>query len=351
MQHLWFQSTLPRRERHQHRSKAHPHQPFQSTLPRRERHARTSHKQSSKPVSIHAPAKGATHNEVELSALYTCFNPRSREGSDTSFYNSRRPISRFNPRSREGSDHRLPLDHHRHHQFQSTLPRRERLNQYNAKAHLDRFNPRSREGSDPRRVAISNVLICFNPRSREGSDLTGEPSRVFLKKFQSTLPRRERRDFFTKGRWFILFQSTLPRRERHRLGKFCRYHSNVSIHAPAKGATCDFSRYRCRCGGFNPRSREGSDIRLSVFMVMRQVSIHAPAKGATRLLFQSQGLCVVSIHAPAKGATCAFWLDASLVESFNPRSREGSDIRLQLRCIILWVFQSTLPRRERRPTL
>ena len=79
-----------------------------------------------------------------------------------------------------------------------------------------------------------------------------------------------------------------------------------------------------------------------------EISIHAPAKGATKhnlsLLtsfeFQStlprkerlgekggvQQYFIISIHAPAKGATP---FDCSLAEElryFNPRSRERSDI-------------------------
>ena len=104
MQHLWFQSTLPRRERHQHRSKAHPHQPFQSTLPRRERHARTSHKQSSKPVSIHAPAKGATYLTLGLFAEVGVSIHAPAKGATSLIY-----LKVFTSRG-----------------FQSTLPRRER---------------------------------------------------------------------------------------------------------------------------------------------------------------------------------------------------------------------------------
>ena len=55
----------------------------------------------------------------------------------------------------------------------------------------------------------------------------------------------------------------------------------ISIHAPAKGAT--FSAYRCIPSkwNFNPRSREGSDINNCHFFHILSISIHAPAKGAT----------------------------------------------------------------------
>ena len=54
---------------------------------------------------------------------------------------------------------------------------------------------------------------------------------------------------------------------------------------------------------FNPRSREGSDDDVSLLAGSLDVSIHAPAKGATyyyRITAREFG---VSIHAPAKGAT------------------------------------------------
>ena len=144
------------------------------------------------PVSIHAPTKGATRRMCQ-GLMRLCFNPRSHEGSDSiraissltcfSFQSTlprreRLGVARynhsysqgFNPRSHEGSDGEY---------------RGEIINQY-------RFNPRSREGSDnsdvakklgisrfqstlPRRERLERSRYCthkhgFNPRSREGSD-------------------------------------------------------------------------------------------------------------------------------------------------------------------------------------
>ena len=79
------------------------------------------------------------------------------------------------------------------------------------------------------------------------------------------------------------FQSTLPRRERRnwlRLqGRWIRY--------------------------FNPRSREGSDdVRVFSPEPGIVISIHAPAKGATVTTPENCMLLqAISIHAPAKGAT------------------------------------------------
>ena len=55
---------------------------------------------------------------------------------------------------------------------------------------------------------------------------------------------------------------------------------------------------------FNPRAREGRDAQVQVAVYLIRVSIHAPAKGATCWLLVWQPSDVsVSIHAPAKGAT------------------------------------------------
>jgi len=80
----------------------------------------------------------------------------------------------------------------------------------------------------------------------------------------------------------MLFQSTLPRRERHA----------KPVHI-----------LRVSC--FNPRSREGSDYAGYSKEITDDVSIHAPAKGATLHIIPDTVTGHVSIHAPAKGATTA----------------------------------------------
>ena len=122
--------------------------------------------------------------------------------------------------------------------------------------------------------------INFNPRSREGSDMARHP--------HQTLPG--------------LFQSTLPRRERPNGTVTANVTIDISIHAPAKGATiCHL------CIGNRPI-----------------ISIHAPAKGAT------------------KNTECG--IKVLLFQSTLPRRERPSWHRL-------WTlarrFQSTLPRRER----
>ena len=122
-----------------------------------------------------------------------------------------------------------------------------------------------------------------------------------------------------------IFQSTLPRRERRSCLRLC-----VSI------------------GYFNPRSREGSDILLVQAKAKEQISIHAPAKGATRnglvncwlwTEFQStlprrerpaeQRYRIPQIHfnpRSREGSDSSCLLPKSYALHFNPRSREGSDL-------------------------
>ena len=100
--------------------------------------------------------------------------------------------------------------------FQSTLPRRERQT----------TSGRSWKGS-----RFQSTLPRRERRLTSTSTAT-EPHR-----FQSTLPRRERLDLDLIYEDLEQFQSTLPRRERRcNQGIFVQV-SDISIHAPAKGAT------------------------------------------------------------------------------------------------------------------
>ena len=100
---------------------------------------------------------------------------------------------------------------------------------------------------------------------------------------------------------------------------------DISIHAPAWGATTERYIFLCRSVNFNPRTRMGCDLRPFVGVAAAAISIHAPAWGATRfpaMLNGWQGFqsthphgvrrparhgcsegTEISIHAPAWGAT------------------------------------------------
>jgi hypothetical protein len=118
--------------------------------------------------------------------------------------------------------------------------------------------------------------------------------------FQSTRPSGARH--LTESRIFNLpwFQSTRPcGARRDRVPKH-NCETDVSIHAPLRGATSSAKPSRTRVHGFNPRAPAGRDCKngISSYEVGR-VSIHAPLRGATspcpfcaRLkLFQSTRPC------------------------------------------------------------
>ena len=77
------------------------------------------------------------------------------------------------------------------------------------------FNPRTREGCDKKYYPFHPIISYFNPRTREGCDLYAPT--------QNTNGNR--------------FQSTHPRRVRHEQLRAIPIRIDISIHAPAKGAT------------------------------------------------------------------------------------------------------------------
>ena len=169
---------------------------FQSTLPRGERRD-------------WKPSTGAVRG----------FNPRSRAGSDEGVTNISHTVCSFNPRSRAGSDTTKPIVETHYTEFQSTLPRGERLRRKRAPCPLFLFQSTLPRGERPGRSASRTSGRRFNPRSRAGSDgYTDVEAYAFDK---------------------------------------------VSIHAPARGATSGGNARHVHCSCFNPRSRAGSDLPLA----------------------------------------------------------------------------------------
>ncbi len=123
----------------------------------------------------------------------------------------------------------------------------------------------------------------------------------------------------------LMFQSTPPRGGRQADFVVSDGLSDVSIHAPARGATqrsantgmpSTFQSTPPRGGRrsaasdpqtspcFNPRPRAGGDCGAADDAGHQWVSIHAPARGATgRQRNHVEPNDSVSIHAPARGAT------------------------------------------------
>ncbi len=143
------------------------------------------------------------------------FNPRTREGCDRLRHHPPQVLLGFNPRTREGCDNLLLFATTGNYAFQSTHPRRVRQAQNIKLESLCEF-----QSTHPRRVRPKKLL---------GKQCLGS--------FQSTHPRRVRPGPDNNYPHLLQFQSTHPRRVRHGSWSSKRQEANVSIHAPAKGAT------------------------------------------------------------------------------------------------------------------
>ena len=166
------------------------------------------------------------------------------------------------------------------------------------------FNPRSREGSDLLLPFPGSCRNYFNPRSREGSDRPTCRYHFRIHQFQSSLPRGERLNLISEVGNLRLFQSSLPRGERRNLNFIINHFWDISILAPARGATARNIRNPSGDRDFNPRSREGSDkSSTAAGVTVASISILAPARGATKPEYKGQYNDRISILAPARGAT------------------------------------------------
>ena len=238
---MLFRSTPPRGERHSSGpySSGTP-KSFRSTPPRGERRSALSAQMPLKGVSIHAPARGATSSIKRAKSSWPVSIHAPARGA------TRRPAPRrsapggFDPRPRAGSDNGAPVDWRVrevsiHAPARGATLRQEHMQTgYRVSIHAPargatrrracrgrgrgRFDPRPRAGSDKCWESEYNHLIGFDPRPRAGSD----------------------------GR--------LPQ-------LLCG--DDVSIHAPARGATTDCQRINSRPYSFDPRPRAGSDRRRS----------------------------------------------------------------------------------------
>ena len=125
---------------------------------------------------------------------------------------------------------------------------------------------------------------------------------------------------------FSWFQSTLPRGERQEWWRARPMTEDISIHASTRGATNIRGKLRTGLVNFNPRSREGSDMKLFGFDFGEYViSIHAPTRGATIQKSYYYNDRIDFNPRSHEGSDLIAWLTNMLWFNFNPRSHEGSD--------------------------
>ena len=107
--------------------------------------------------------------------------------------------------------------------------------------------------------------------------------------------------------WHFPYHQDFNPRSREgsdRVGQNAGQHQEISIHAPAKGATEKARKARARKHNFNPRSREGSDDCSSVTVNSQSVHFNPRSR---------------------EGSDPGNSMSLHLRQNFNPRSREGSD--------------------------
>ena len=145
-------------------------------------------------------------------------------------------------------------------------------------------------------------------------------------RFQSTLPRGERHYSDAQDRYTENISIHAPARGATSFDQLYRTVQSISIHAPARGATSGANLFFATFANFNPRSREGSDALRFSSACFIYISIHAPARGATR---RSWTVCLPGMYfnpRSREGSDLSKLAACNTALYFNPRSREGSDI-------------------------
>ena len=187
------------------------------------------------------------------------------------------------------------------------------------------FNPRAREGRDNTFLSPSRIRRSFNPRAREGRDAVLHFPVHAWNVFQSTRPRGARRvrqgtagqrpglSIHAPARGATCrcaakmasacLSIHAPARGATQGGGRMDSGGRLSIHAPARGATTARTRIRYILRFQSTRPRGARRVLLELSGVKDFLSIHAPARGATAVLAFSHVTDALSIHAPARGAT------------------------------------------------
>ncbi len=227
-------------------------------------------------VSIHAPTRGATQKHCN----------ENRRGS-------------FNPRAHAGRD---------------------AVWGWMEWKHAVSIHAPTRGATVIARLAIYQPLFqSTRPRGARPSACHALASSVL---FQSTRPRGARRNRPSTSAREPLFQSTRPRGAR--LAGWCGFRCRrVSIHAPTRGATMTFQRFRVpqMFQSTRPRGARPDDH----FILWHDlVSIHAPARGATK--YPQPGKPSRSFNPRARaGRDLGRSVVVAGAVGFNPRARAGRD--------------------------
>ena len=168
-------------------------------------------------VSIHAPAWGATLAESEAGLPLWGFNPRTRVGCDRDPDRPGAHSPRFNPRTRVGCDAVFSLPCKRLVEVSIHAPAWGATTKRHPMARCGCVSIHAPAwGATRARERGINGAWCFNPRTRVGCDALCVLTVIVASSFQSTHPRGVRHAAAINQ---------------------ANYEHQVSIHAPAWGAT------------------------------------------------------------------------------------------------------------------
>ena len=278
-------------------------------------------------VSIHAPAGGATRSPARAGPVSLGFDPRPRRGGEqrrryrqslglpfrsTPPHGGRRgggggdrrlrrvsihaPARGATPRPRSGESARVSIH----------APAGGATGPLLALSAMGGFDPRPRTGGDRHRhlTPVRRIVFRSTPPRGGRQPLTGCFARHL--RFQSTPPHGGRpSQAVIACRCHCEFRSTPPHGGRRHTARVHRSRSShVSIHAPARGATCD-----CR-------------VDRAIDELFQSTPPHG---GRLSRLDAASDVVSVSIHAPARGATSSPLCSPRCIRCFNPRPRTGGD--------------------------
>ena len=124
---------------------------------------------------------------------------------------------------------------------------------------------------------------CFNPRARAGRDYDDQDLRVLMTQFQSTRPRGARRACGVISSLRMTVSIHAPARGATTRASVPPYQNGFNPRARVgRDLSAAWQIMSVSC--FNPRARAGRDAVVDHDSVrMIDVSIHAPARGATLL--------------------------------------------------------------------
>ena len=253
---------------------------FQSTHPRGVRPAASTPRRRSTPVSIHAPARGATRRGRGCNGGDSVSIHAPARGATAALpYLARHRIVSIHAPARGAT---LLERVARHHRLVSIhAPARGATGaRWHTTPTSSSFNPRTREGCDQARPGSPRRPTSFNPRTREGCDYCTATRFMYWSMFQSTHPRGVRRPPARRPRPPIGFN-------------------------PRTREGCDRRRFRrfWPTTSFNPRTREGCDPKAVASSRVGGAFQSTHPRGVRR------------------------WRQVHLAHrhSFNPRTREGCD--------------------------